>query len=55
VVAKTFAVLWFAFTWCLAAVGVGWQAGHGPSRGQRIAGQAAEIDRLRAELHRFGG
>ena len=28
-VAKTFAVAWLGVTWCWAAVGVGWQAGHG--------------------------
>lgn len=55
VVAKVFAVAWLCVTWSWAAVGVGWAAGHGPSRGQRLAGQAAEIDRLRAELSRFSG
>jgi hypothetical protein len=55
VAAKAFAVAWLALTWSWAAVGVGWQAGHGPSRAQQRAGLEAEILRLRAELSRFSG
>jgi hypothetical protein len=55
VVAKVFGVLWLAFTWSWAAVGVGWEAAHGPSRGQQIATLTAQLDHYRAEATRLNG
>jgi len=55
VTAKVFAAIWFAFTWCWAAVGVGWQAAHGPSRSQQIAVLMGQIEDLSAQVHRLGG
>lgn len=53
--AKAFAVIWLASTWSWTAVGVGWQAAHGPSRGQQIAALTAEVSALRDQVKRLGG
>ena len=55
VLAKVFAVLWLCFTWSWAAVRVGWQSGHGPSRAQQIAALMGQVEHLSAEVHRLGG
>jgi hypothetical protein len=54
-VAKAFGVLWLAFTWSWAAVGVGWEAAHGPSRAQQIATLTAQVEHLSTEVRRLGG
>ena len=53
--AKAFSVAWLAFTWCWAAVSVGWEAAHGPSRSQQIASLTAEVEGLREAVTRLGG
>ena len=55
IVARVFAVLWLGAMWCGVAVREGWRASHGPSRSQRLAAQAAELEELRTQLGRFSG
>lgn len=53
--AKVLAVVWLALGWSWTAVGVGWEAAHGPSRGQQIAALSAEVQALRDQVKRLGG
>jgi len=55
VTAKVFAVVWLSGSWTVAAVRVGFEAAHGPTRNQRYALMEAELSRLRAEVDRLGG
>lgn len=54
-VAKSWRAAFFTLAWAWAAVRVGFEAAHGPTRGQQIAGYQAELDRLRKENARLGG
>lgn len=53
--AKAWMVAWRALTWCWAAGSLGWEAAHGPSRGQQIATLTAQVEHLLAENGRLGG
>ncbi|HEX8866519.1 MAG TPA: hypothetical protein VF821_12765 [Lentzea sp.] len=55
VTARVFSVVWLAAMWSGVAVREGWRASHGPSRSQRLAAQAGEIEDLKAALSRFSG
>jgi hypothetical protein len=53
--ARVFAVAWLALTWSWAAASEGWEASHGPSRGQQIMALNAEVEGLREKVRRLGG
>ena len=53
--ARVFAVAWLSVMWCGVAVREGWRASHGPSRKATVAAQAAQIEDMKARLHRLGG
>ena len=55
VTARVFAVAWLSVMWCGVAVREGWRASHGPSRKATVAAQAAQIEDMKARLHRLGG
>ena len=55
VTAKAFGVLWLVLTWSWAAVGVGWQAAHGPSRRQQLAAALELAEHWETVAHRLGG
>jgi hypothetical protein len=55
VVAKVAAVAWLCVTWSWAATATGWEAAHGPTRGQQIAALTARVEALAAENRRLGG
>ena len=55
VAAKVFMAFWKGFTHAWAAVAVGWEAAHGPSRARQIATLAARVEWLSAENRRLGG
>lgn len=55
ITAKVFSVAWLCLAWSLAAVQTGYEAAHGPTRGQQIAMLTAEVAGLRDQVKRLGG